>query len=73
MKLDFPAVEALLIPNASRKLYFCTYAAEDGKTELFGSKSDWKKHEKNFHETGKEYGCPDPSCRSEERRVGKEC
>ena len=62
MKLDFPAVEALLIPNASRKLYFCTYAAEDGKTEHFGSKSDWKKHEKNFHETGKEYGCPDPSC-----------
>ena len=62
MKLNFPAVEALLIPNASGKSYFCTYAAEDGKTELFGSKSDWKKHEKNFHETGKEYQCPDLGC-----------
>lgn len=62
VKLDFPAAQALLIPNASGKLFFCTYAAEKGKTELFGSKSDWKKHEMNFHETGKEYRCSDPSC-----------
>ena len=62
MKLDFPAVQALLIPNTFGKVFFCTYAAEKGKTELFGSKSDWKKHEMNFHETGKEYRCSDPSC-----------
>ena len=62
MELVFPAAEALLIPSASGKLYFCTYAAEKGETKLFGSKSDWKKHEKNFHETGKEYQCRDPGC-----------
>ena len=62
MELDFPAAEALIIPNVSRKLYFCTYAAEKGKTQRFRWKSDWKKHEMNFHETGKEYHCPYPSC-----------
>lgn len=62
MKLDFPATKAPPIPNASGKFFFCTHEAEEGKTKLFGAKSDWKKHEKNFHETGKEYQCPNLSC-----------
>lgn len=40
MKFDFPRVEALIVPNTSRKSYFYTYAAEKGKTELFRSKSN---------------------------------
>jgi len=38
------------------------YEAEKWKTEYFGMKFGWKKHEKNFRETGEEYRCPDPSC-----------
>ncbi|OCL11501.1 hypothetical protein AOQ84DRAFT_437652 [Glonium stellatum] len=62
MNHDFPAAEALLKPGGSEKPYFCTYCAETGKTTFFTAKSDWKKHQQNYHESNKEYRCRINDC-----------
>ncbi|KAF2489415.1 hypothetical protein BU16DRAFT_622934 [Lophium mytilinum] len=47
-----------------KRLLFCTFCAEQGiqRTITFKTKSDWKKHETNFHETGYEWRCDVPGC-----------
>lgn len=44
------------------KRYVCTFCLEMGESKDFGTKSDWKRHETNFHETGEEYRCNVDGC-----------
>jgi len=41
---------------------FCTFCHEQGEPKSIKGKSDWKRHEGKFHETGEEYHCPVPGC-----------
>ncbi|KAF2012956.1 hypothetical protein BU24DRAFT_412265 [Aaosphaeria arxii CBS 175.79] len=45
--------------------YFCPHSyLHEGKTIRFINKHDWKRHDKDFHETGEEYTCPVSDCTS---------
>ncbi|KAF2805726.1 uncharacterized protein BDZ99DRAFT_574599 [Mytilinidion resinicola] len=65
--LDCPTVNISqpkeMIEQPKRQL-FCTFCAEQNvqKSVTFKTKSDWKKHETNFHETGHEWRCNVHGC-----------
>jgi len=44
-------------PVVPPKPFFCTYCAELGLTTTFGRKRDWKVHELEFHNAGREWPC----------------
>ncbi|KAF2203839.1 hypothetical protein GQ43DRAFT_429534 [Delitschia confertaspora ATCC 74209] len=48
--------------HTDEKSFFCTFCYEVGELKFFKAKSDWKRHEGRFHETGVEYRCPAPNC-----------
>ncbi|KAF2180448.1 hypothetical protein K469DRAFT_753419 [Zopfia rhizophila CBS 207.26] len=53
-----PEIRSPRLPNPSGP-YFCTFCPD---LRAFRAKSDWKKHETSFHETGEEWPCPVPRC-----------
>ncbi|KAF2203838.1 hypothetical protein GQ43DRAFT_236843 [Delitschia confertaspora ATCC 74209] len=48
--------------TAVKTYFFCTFCHENGISKGFKEKSDWKRHESNFHETGVEFRCPAEGC-----------
>ncbi|KAF2733302.1 hypothetical protein EJ04DRAFT_605768 [Polyplosphaeria fusca] len=57
-----PASISLRTTRRPQRSYFCTFCMENGKLTSFKAKSDWMRHESNFHETGTEWACQVPGC-----------
>jgi hypothetical protein len=45
--------------SAKKGCWFCTFCTQN---KTFSAKSDWKKHEERYHETGEDWPCAYPGC-----------